>query len=103
LDDEDGQAHPFIAVNCVALTKDLLESELFGHEKGAFTGATQLKKGKVELAQGGTVFLDEIGGFDHGVGHSRLLLSDAKALYVHNRKYFNDLLGYSSNVSESLF
>ena len=55
------QAHPFIAVNCVALTKELLESELFGHEKGAFTGATQLKKGKVELAQGGTVFLDEIG------------------------------------------
>ena len=55
------RAHPFITVNCVALTKELLESELFGHEKGAFTGATQLKKGKVELAQGGTVFLDEIG------------------------------------------
>jgi DNA-binding NtrC family response regulator len=52
---------PFLAINCVGLSKDLLESELFGHEKGAFTGAHQLKKGKIELAHGGTVFLDEIG------------------------------------------
>jgi DNA-binding NtrC family response regulator len=52
---------PFIAVNCVGLSKELFESELFGHEKGAFTGAHQLKKGKMELAHGGTVFLDEIG------------------------------------------
>ena len=52
---------PFVAINCVGLSKDLLESELFGHEKGSFTGADQLKKGKMELANGGTVFLDEIG------------------------------------------
>src|SRR5262245_44325286 len=53
--------HPFIAINCVALTPDLLASELFGHEKGSFTGATAQKKGKFELADGGTLFLDEIG------------------------------------------
>ena len=51
----------FVAINCVGLSKELLESELFGHEKGSFTGADQLKKGKMELANGGTVFLDEIG------------------------------------------
>ncbi len=54
-------AHPFIAVNCVALTPELIESELFGHERGAFTGAISQKKGKFELGHGGTVFLDEIG------------------------------------------
>jgi DNA-binding NtrC family response regulator len=52
---------PFIAINCVGLSKELLESELFGHEKGAFTGAHELKKGKMEVAHGGTVFLDEVG------------------------------------------
>ena len=52
---------PFIRVNCAALPKDLMESELFGHEKGAFTGATDKKAGKFELADNGTLFLDEIG------------------------------------------
>jgi len=52
---------PFIAVNCSALAESLLESELFGHEKGAFTGAVAMKKGRFELADGGTLFLDEIG------------------------------------------
>jgi hypothetical protein len=54
-------AGPFIAINCGAITESLLESELFGHEKGAFTGAVMQKKGKFELASGGTLFLDEVG------------------------------------------
>lgn len=56
--------YPFVPINCAAIPKDLLESELFGHEKGAFTGADSRKLGKFELADKGTIFLDEIGDMD---------------------------------------
>ncbi|MCV6627441.1 MAG: sigma 54-interacting transcriptional regulator [Cellvibrionaceae bacterium] len=58
------QDRPFLAVNCAAIPEQLLESELFGHERGAFTGASAVKQGKIELANGGTLFLDEIGDLD---------------------------------------
>ena len=54
-------SRPFVSVNCAAIPRDLIGSELFGHEKGAFTGATQRRLGRFELAEGGTIFLDEIG------------------------------------------
>ena len=55
---------PFVSINCAAIPASLIESELFGHEKGAFTGANSMKRGKIELASGGTLFLDEIGDLD---------------------------------------
>ncbi len=67
-----GVSRPFVAINCSALVDTLLESELFGHEKGAFTGATQSKLGRFELAEDGTVFLDEIGDMSLSV-QSKLL------------------------------
>ena len=60
-DQSTRNAQPFIEVNCAAIPAELIESELFGHEKGAFTSAVKQKKGKFELASGGTLFLDEIG------------------------------------------
>src|SRR6266446_1607579 len=63
---------PFVKVNCAAIPSDLLESELFGHEKGAFTGAVSARKGKFELADGGTIFLDEVGDL-HEASQAKLL------------------------------
>ena len=92
---------PFIRVNCAALNENLLESELFGHEKGAFTGAIQSRKGRVEEADGGTLFLDEIGDFSpmiqvkllrvlqerqfERVGSNKTLETNARILCATNR------------------
>ena len=92
---------PFVAVNCAALTETLLESELFGHEKGAFTDAHEARAGKFELAAGGTLFLDEIGDMSPGgqakllrvleekvvvrVGGSRPIATDARVIAATNR------------------
>ena len=63
---------PFVKVNCAAIPTELIESELFGHEKGAFTGAAALRRGKFELADGGTIFLDEVGDL-HEAAQAKLL------------------------------
>jgi len=76
---------PFVAINCAAIAESLLESELFGHEKGAFTGAASQKKGKVEVAEGGTLFLDEIGELAPGL--------QAKLLRVLQEREFERLGG----------
>src|SRR5207247_848892 len=79
---------PFIKVNCAALPDSLIESELFGYEKGAFTGANSLKKGRFELAEGGTLFLDEIGDIN--------LATQIKLLRVLQEKEFERLGGTST-------
>lgn len=84
---------PFVVVNCAALPETLLESELFGHEKGAFTGAVETKKGRFELAQGGTLFLDEIGEISPTV--------QVKLLNVIQERTFQRL-GSAKNISTDL-
>ena len=81
-------ALPFIAINCAAIPDTLIESELFGYEKGAFTGAVTSKRGKLELAAGGTLFLDEIGELDPKV--------QAKLLRVLQQKEFERVGGTST-------
>jgi DNA-binding NtrC family response regulator len=76
---------PFVPLNCAAIPENLLESELFGHERGAFTGAVQARRGKFELAQGGTIFLDEIGEMPQ--------LLQAKLLRVLQERTFERLGG----------
>ena len=80
--------HPFVGVNCAALPEALLESELFGHEKGSFTGAHQQRLGKFELAQGGTLFLDEIGDMSPAI--------QAKVLRVLQERTFERVGGNKS-------
>ena len=92
---------PFVKVNCAAIPEELIESELFGHEKGSFTGATERKIGKFEAADGGTIFLDEIGDMSHRtqakvlrvleqgelekVGSSRLIVVNVRVIAATNK------------------
>ncbi len=76
----DRRYFPIVAVNCGALPQDLLESELFGHEKGAFTGAQYRRKGKLEMANGGTLFLDEVGAISTKMQVDLLRVLETKEL-----------------------
>jgi DNA-binding NtrC family response regulator len=77
----DRAAKPFVAVSCAALAESLLESELFGHEKGSFTGANAQRKGKFEMADGGTLFLDEIGDISPKLQVDLLRVLQERAFY----------------------
>src|SRR6202008_3420154 len=97
----DRASRPFVSVNCAAIPRDLIASELFGHEKGAFTGATQQRLGRFELANRGTIFLDEVGELPpetqiallrvleerefERVGGTRRICSDARVIVATNR------------------
>jgi DNA-binding NtrC family response regulator len=83
---------PFVAINCAVLTSELFESELFGHEKGAFTGAHAQRRGRIELAEGGTFFLDEIGELTPGL--------QAKLLRVIEEHRFERLGGSDSHTAD---
>jgi len=118
----DRQNYPFVPINCAAIPRDLLESELFGHEKGSFTGADAKKLGKFELADKGTIFLDEVGDMDltiqskllraieegeiERVGAPRAIKVDVRIVAASNKdlekavedKKFRDDLYYRLNV-----
>jgi two-component system response regulator AtoC len=101
------QSGPFVVVNCASIPHDLLESELFGHERGAFTGAVQRRIGKFEQAIGGTIFLDEIGELDLSlqakilrviqekqfdrVGGSETLTTDARLIFATHRNLWEEV------------
>ena len=107
----------FVDVNCAAIPSELLESELFGHEKGAFTGASEQRSGKFELADGGTLFLDEIGDMSHEaqakvlralqenkivrVGGSKAIPVDVRVLAATNKDLKNEIR--EGNFREDLF
>lgn len=101
------QNGPFVVVNCASIPHDLLESELFGHERGAFTGAIQRRIGKFEQAHGGTIFLDEIGELDQSlqskilrviqekqfdrVGGNETLITDARLIFATHRDLWEEV------------
>jgi DNA-binding NtrC family response regulator len=96
---------PFIALNCAAMPENLLENELFGHEKGAFTGATDLKQGKIELAAGGTLFLDEMGDLQeknfYRLGGSKEITINFRLITATNKELSEEVK--NKNFREDLY